>query len=501
MPTPGEASGLPSGRPLVEKAMQTISAYRMLEGCSALLAGVSGGPDSVCLLHLLLEYAGQKNIRLGVAHFNHGLRGAGADQDEAFVHSLANRYGLSFHTAKADVSREARASGRSVEEAGRRLRYRFFRKTADRMGFDRIALGHTQADNAEQVLMNILRGSGPAGLCGIPPVRRTVIRPLIRVSREEIMGYAEENRLSYRTDPSNTDPAFLRNRIRHQLLPLLKKQYNPAVEKTLNRMADIFREDEAWLEEVISVSLENARISSDSSECLLDLAALQTCHKAHLRRLLRRALEEVKGDLRSITHTHINAAIEMIYSRHPEGSIDLPSRIRVQKRRGCLAVRREICSLRNSLPAPSPPAYSYSLDLGRLPATIDIPEISASIAVSLRKSRGFPDFSGTDAPWLACFDLDRIQPPLVIRNPRPGDRFMPLGMKGRQKVKDCFINRKVPRDRRPFYPIVADKDAIIWIAGLQMAEKARITSASRRIVRAELRPASGFPPAETAPEK
>jgi tRNA(Ile)-lysidine synthase len=153
------------------------------------------------------------------------------------------------------------------------------------------------------------------------------------------------------------------------------------------------------------------------------------------------------------------------------------------------------------LPAPSPPAYSYSLDLGRLPATIDIPEISASIAVSLRKSRGFPDFSGTDAPWLACFDLDRIQPPLVIRNPRPGDRFMPLGMKGRQKVKDCFINRKVPRDRRPFYPIVADKDAIIWIAGLQMAEKARITSASRRIVRAELRPASGFPPAETAPEK
>src|SRR6056297_3907278 len=212
---------------LLKKTVQTVREYRMIPPGAAILAGISGGPDSVCLLHVLTLLAQSLRLRLGIAHLNHGLRSTDSDEDADFVRSLAEKQNLPFFYKKTDVRKTAQKSRQSLEEAGRNERYAFFDGILDSHGFDRIALGHHRDDNAELLLMNLLRGSGPSGLSGIPPVRGNIVRPLIRTGRKEIMGHLSDNGIDYCTDSSNADPAFLRNRIRKELLPMLEENYNP----------------------------------------------------------------------------------------------------------------------------------------------------------------------------------------------------------------------------------------------------------------------------------
>ncbi|MFP4531371.1 MAG: tRNA lysidine(34) synthetase TilS [Desulfobacterales bacterium] len=458
----------------------------MIDSRDKVLIGVSGGPDSICLWHALMALADQLNIRIGVAHLNHGLRGPASDEDAGFVRETAKHYNTPFFYQKVNIRDLANKYKRSLEEAGRMARYDFFQETAAAHGFDKIALGHHRDDNAEQVLMNVLRGAGLDGLAGIPPARDQIIRPLIRVCRQDILAYLAENRVAYVTDQTNADPLFLRNKIRHHLMPYLKKEFNPNLPDSLNRLSKICRSETDWLKELAIQALNQASIYQDKTELALSISSLKGGHRAHLRRMMRAGIKTVKGDLRRIRMAQIDAAVDLIYNASEMAWSDLSDRIRVEKKGDQLIIRQVSGNLRTDRPGPPMPAYQYHIQATDLPLDLWIPEIQKRITISAPYEADGLNIDDP-APAVAVFDLDRLRFPLIIRNPGPGDRFVPLGMRGSQKLKDYFINSKVPQPDRRFYPVLATEHKIIWLAGHRIAEAAKVTPASKRLVKAELK--------------
>ena len=479
---------------LLQKALQAIEKFQLVKPGESILAAVSGGPDSVCLLDLLVKLSPQMETSIGVAHLNHSLRGWEADQDSDFVRSLARTYDLPFYHEKRDIRAAAEKNGVSLEEAGRMHRYSFFNKVAGSQGYSRIALGHNSDDNAELFLMNLLRGSGPAGLKGMARIRGNIIRPLLDIKREAIMRYLSENELFYREDTSNADPAFLRNKIRHELLPLLEEKYNPSIRENLNRMADIFSAEEQWLEELVEEILARVASPSGPEESLLCISGLKALPTAQLRRVLRRAIETLKGDLRGITYSHMDAAARLVHSPRQRAWLDLPARIRLEKSGLHLHVRREAENLRKCRPTADRPIFRHDIHLENLPASLWIPEIGKTLRLTRLSDEQAAELKASLASRssrqedkiTAHMDLDRIQPPVIVRNPEAGDRITPLGMKGSQKIKDVFINHKVPRMQRAFFPVLCSRETILWLAGRVLSEKAKITPATRHILKAEL---------------
>ena len=465
---------------------RTIHAYDMIPARSRVLIGVSGGPDSICLWHVLMGLAHDFNIRIGVAHLNHELRTAASDRDASFVRELAEFYNTPFFYQKANIRSAAEKSRRSIEEAGRMARYAFFRETAAAHGFDKIALGHHRDDNAEQVLMNLLRGAGLDGLGGIPPVRDQFIRPLIRVCRKDVLSYLAENRLEYMTDQTNADNLFLRNRVRHQLLPLLEKGFNPNIAESLNRLSEICRSEKEWIDGLVLQTLDQVTRHRNKIQLTLSIAGLKRLHQAHLRRLVRTGIRQIKGDLRRIRMAQIDAAVGLIHSEKAMAWCDLPDRIRVEKQGDHLFIQQASQNLRETPSAQAPPAYEYAVQFADLPVEIFIPEIQKKIMMSAPDKTAFSEIDCQD-PSYVVFDLDRLRFPLIIRNPRPGDRFTPLGMKGSQKLKDYFINNKVPRPERWGYPVLVSGGEIIWIAGHRIAETVKVTQTSQKLIKAELK--------------
>lgn len=382
---------------LVAKALKTIERYTMISTEDHLLVGVSGGADSVALLLLLIELTQSddlhnrkikkehndpdsrldknlikgnvepSSIRIGVVHINHSLRGEESDQDESFVLDLARKHNLPCHTLKVDVAAVAKEKKLSFEEAARDVRYKFYKEIMERDGYTRVALGHNCDDNAELVLMNLLRGSGTRGVSGIPPVReRWIIRPLIEASKREIVEYLTSKSQPYVTDSSNADTAYLRNRIRHSLIPHLQEEYNPSVIDSLNRFSRIIMDEESWMEGETERIFSSARLSSADGlliedtllpsrdgmvydkkrELHLDLQVFAELHPALAKRLVRRAIEDVKGDLRRITLGHIDDILNLIASKVGGTTLHLPDRIHIIRRGKTICFKKESKPLR-----------------------------------------------------------------------------------------------------------------------------------------------------------
>ena len=305
---------------MLESALKTISRYNMLPSGARVAVAVSGGPDSVCLLHLLCELAPQFHLTLSVAHFNHKLRGDASDSDERFVAELATSLGLAFHRADADL----RAAGGNLEQAGRRGRRDFFTELIREGVADRVALGHTRDDQAETVLFRLLRGSGLAGLAGIYPLTEGgLIRPLIDVTRAEVIEYLRGRGLAWREDATNRDPRFARNRIRHDLLPQLRREWNPRLNEALAHLADLAQEEERWW------SAEMDRLAADAltgrnSGVEMRASMLVAAPRAAARRLVRQAIAQAKGDLRRIEYEHVESILELAAKREGAGRVRLP---------------------------------------------------------------------------------------------------------------------------------------------------------------------------------
>ncbi len=465
---------------------QTIAAYRMFEPNDKVLVGVSGGPDSVALLRVLVTLAPRFSLKLGIAHLNHSLRLQDADDDAKFVESLAGEYGLPFHLHKADVRKYQLEKKLSLEEASRRMRYAFFMDVAASNRFDKIALGHHCDDNAELVLMNLFRGSGPLGIAGIPPVRSgKIVRPFIKLRRTDIIEYLKLKKLKYVSDRSNLDQRHLRNRVRHHLIPLLETSYNPNIIATLNRLASIISFEEEWMDEVVQPVFDAAVSNIRENTVTLAVSGLEGLHTAALRRIIRKAIARIKGNLRRITFAHIDAVIRLLESRRAYGTLDLPDQVRVKRRKDVLLISKEKKALRDldlKSDADETPAYEYIIDM---PGKIFIPEIDAQVKLSEMRPENRPDFSCT-GHQAGFFDMDRLSFPLIIRNFRPGDRFKPLGMSGTQKLKDFFINHKVPRTQRAKCPILISRGKIIWVVGYRIDESVKVMPSTGNILKGEL---------------
>ena len=434
---------------MLERVRKTITRYNMLPAGARVAVAVSGGPDSLCLLHILDGLAAEYGVQLSVAHFNHKLRGAESDRDEHFAAGIAAGLGLPFHRAEGDVA----AAKDNLEQAARRARRDFFSQlmTTEAHGVDCIALGHTRDDQAETVLFRMLRGSGLAGLAGVYPVTGDgYIRPLIDVTRAEVAEFLRSRGIAWREDASNLDPRFARNRIRHRLLPQLCAEWNPRVRESLAHLADLAHEEERWW----SAHMDDlaARFLERHGEGVeFQLGAPARLPLAVKRRFLRRAISEAKGDLRGLEFEHIETVLQLMERPEGHGRLRLP---------GGLEVRRSCDWLRI---APARPLREFPPVALRLPgtyATGDGTEVCFEVQSGPSAERRGP---ANDATLKAAeLSLCRLPATLELRGWKPGDQYRPEGQIYGRKVKEMFQQAGVPSWRRPYWPIVGSGPMIVW---------------------------------------
>ncbi|QWV95029.1 tRNA lysidine(34) synthetase TilS [Geomonas oryzisoli] len=433
------------------------------------VVAVSGGADSVALLDILsrLEIEGLKLI---VAHLNHCLRGTHSDDDEKFVADLATGYRLPFVAIRVDVASFATAEGLSLEDAGRQARYAFFHEVARRRGATGIAVAHHLDDQAETVLIRLLRGAGATGLSAMKASGANLVkRPLLKVGREDIERYLKERGLTWRTDESNSDTTILRNSIRHELIPVLKK-YNPKVTERLAATAEILAADEELLDHLTAGAFDRLASSVDD-EVSFGIKALLQEHRGLRLRLYRHGLNELRGDLRCIALTHLEAIDRLAGSSRPNARLKLPGDLRVKR---CYDRLSFTCA-EPSVPRPwelvVPGEGSYPLENGMTLTVRRVPP---------------PEDPATGSRKIAYLSEDAAPFPWLVRPFSAGDRFTPLGMTGSQKVKELFINEKLPLHERGRVPLVFSNGEIVWVAGMRIGERARVTSKTGAVLRVEI---------------
>ena len=429
---------------------------------------LSGGPDSVALLHVLrtLERRGELMVA-AAAHFNHQLRGAEAVEDEAFCRGLTAAEGVPFLAGRADVAALARESGRSVEDAARRARYAWLEAAAAEVGADAIAVGHSQDDQAETFLLRLIRGAGPAGLAGIRPRSGLVIRPLLDIPRAELRTYATEHALPFRDDSSNADVRIPRNRIRLELLPQLSR-YSPAIAATLAREAALAREDDEFLDR-LAIESAGSLVLQESAAVTVDAAGLTALSPALASRVARKALTAAAPD-RFIGFQHIDDLLELARTGAEGAALTLP---------GVTAVRRGGRIVLGSV-AERPFSNSFRFPLS-IPGEVAVPGWALSAAwLDGALELKTPPARGDVAVVAAA----PLRGTLSVRTRRQGDTFRPLGMGGQgRKLQDFLVDRKVSRAERDSLPLVVDQDdRIVWVVGQSVAEDFRVTGPQQAVI-------------------
>lgn len=437
----------------------------MFQRGERVVVAVSGGPDSVCLLHLLLELSPQWDLSLRVAHLNHGLRPE-ADGEEEFVRRLAKDLSLPFSSRKVKV-KEMLRRGESLEEGARRIRYEFLKEVAEEVGARKIALGHTADDLVETVLFNIARGSGLEGLRGIPPLRRegefVFVRPLISIWREEIEAYLKGRGLEYVIDPSNLLPVFSRNKIRLEVMPLLQA-INPRAKSAIYRLSILAGEALSLLEEMAEERMKEV-LQWEEGRARIKGTSLSQLHPALQREVLRKVVERVKGDLLGIGREEIEGIMRI--ARGEGKGRSLPGDIEVRRKGEEIVIGRRV--------APLPP---FELPL-KVPGETEIPQLGVAIRAEIVEGRMMVRDREQREVTL---DMDCIRGELRVRNWRRGDRMIPLGMEKAKKLHDIFVDCKVPREKRSRIPIVVDEEGILWVVGLRLAERAKVREDTKRVL-------------------
>ena len=448
---------------MLRRVAQTVALHGMLHAGERVGVAVSGGPDSVALLLALRALAPELGLLLGVVHLNHGWRGAESDADEQFSRDLAASLGLDFIAERAPAAEP----GENLEQAGRRLRLEFFRRLIAEQRFDKIALGHTRTDQAETVLYRFLRGAATAGLSGIHPVlENSLVRPLIEVERAEVLDYLKSAGQAWREDATNRDLAFDRNRLRHQLLPQLEKEWNPGLTGTLAHLADWARDEESYWRAELE-RLAPAYLRREGRAVLLEAPQAAALAPAVERRLLRCAIEQVKGDLRGIDFEHLEQIRRLTSAAEGHGRVQIPG---VDVFRSFDQVRLAPLSEWGGLET-----RNFSLLLN-IPGTYEVPQTDTRFILRFRTCR---EYNEEELGWL---DWDRTPRPLWLRNWRPGDRLRPRGAAGEEKLKSLFQARKVPLWQRRSWPVVASQEVIVWSRGFGAAAEFAAGQESRTIL-------------------
>lgn len=428
----------------IDRVTQTIAKHSMLLPGERVGVAVSGGPDSVCLLHILSELIVRLNITLGVIHLNHQLRGSESDRDAKFVVDLAHRLGLEMNLKSFPVAAIAKEKGENLEQAARTVRYEFFTNLVDDSQYDKVAVGHTRSDQAETVLFRLLRGAGSAGLSGVrPKLTSQVVRPLIEHTRDEVMAYLTSNNHAYRLDSTNFDTAHARNRLRHNLLPQLQRDWNPNVVNTLANTAEWARaEEEEW--DTRLQPLEQSHLMLTEYGLSFRVDSIKTLSLATIRRLLRRAIKNVRGDLLGISFTHIESLRQLTETPKGTGSLDLPG-MHAERSFGEIHLRP------TKLPSTGRALYRVNVDA---PGCFSGPWGGFSLTLKLHHREVSSSKQGYNGDWRGLLDWEKVPRPLYLRNWRAGDSYRPVGRSGVKKLKSLFQEKQVAIWHRETWPVL-----------------------------------------------
>jgi len=458
---------------MLEQVAKTIARYSMFQPGQRVGVAVSGGADSVCLLHVLRELAPRWNLRLVVLHLDHKLRGEESRQDAAFVRRLAAKLDLPFGLQETDVGALCRETGENLEQAARAVRLEFFQRERQAGTIDRVATGHTRSDQAETVLFRFLRGAGTAGLAGIRPVTDAgIVRPLIESDRAGIERYLRERGIAWRTDSTNASTAFARNRIRHELLPQLTLDWNPAMTETLAHTADWALAEEAYWEAEMA-RLAPAHLVHEPPAVLIDIDPLVALPLSVARRLVRRAIEIAKGDLRGVGFGHLAGVLELTASAEGHGRLQIPG----------LDIFRSFDRLRIAPPAlDNLDNRNYRLPLP-VPGAVQLPGQKMVVHTELFENTNVTEtLSDVYNGCVGCLDWNRLCSPLEIRNWRPGDQYQPVGHSGAEKIKVLFHQARVPLWERRHWPVVTMGEVILWARRFGPASGFAATPGSRPVL-------------------
>jgi len=441
--------------------------------------GVSGGPDSVALLHLLNMLSLDMGFRIAVAHLDHGLRPE-SPSDAEFVRAMARKLGAPVRLKKVEVAALASAHGVSVEEEGRRVRYAFFEKVRDSAGCDVIATAHHMEDQIETFFLRLFRGSTLRGLGGIPAKRDRVIRPLIRTRRSHILRFLEEEQIPYRVDTSNLDAATDRNFVRNRIVPVMAERF-PDFREPLTRTIGMIHDEDRFLDE-LATDLYKQAIIKAGDDLTMDVDLLRRAPDVLLSRALLKALYDLSGPDVRWTSAHVNAVISLVLNQSPSATVQLP---------GGIVLRREYCriisgSIQKAAKEGASGKAGYEITVSA-PGRVLVPQSDSVLTFRLLDRNPGATCELPAIPDTAFFDAEKAGFPLTIRSPVPGDRFKPWGIEGTRKLKKILIDLKIPVRLRAGLPLLVKDGEILWVPGIRRGRGAAVDSSTKTILEVTLR--------------
>ncbi len=452
-----------------DKVLSTIREYNLIQEHDNIVVGVSGGPDSMALLYVLLEIRDVINFNIHIAHVNHGVRGEDAKSDQLFVEKIASKLNLPYYTINVNMIEYGKEKGISSEEAGRELRYGFFREILYNLGGGKIAVAHNMNDQAETLIMRFLRGTGIDGLKGMDFITKDIIRPILGIDRKEIEAFIEKNNIETVLDKTNLESVYSRNKVRLELLPYIEENFNPNIINTLWRMSRISSLDSSFLEEFSERRYNIIVKNKDKHSIILDGDKLLQEHKSIQQRIIRYSILKINDSLQGITETQISSVINLFLNSDTGKKIHLSNNIIVRISYGDLIIEK---AMKKEVKK-----YHFSL---KSPGSNDIDEIGYSFNIEIFSMYdGFTINKGTNIKY---FDFDMVKGNLSVRNRLDGDRLVPFGMRGTKKLKDYFIDEKVPKEIRDKVPLVVDDENILWVVGYRINDLYKITKKTKTIL-------------------
>jgi tRNA(Ile)-lysidine synthase len=446
-----------------------IRRHELIARSESVLIALSGGPDSVALLHLLTRLRKSMNLSLTAVYINHLIRKRAAKKEEEFCQALCDRHALDLDIVTEDIPALAKRRKKGVEETARDFRYDVFELLAEEDGHDRIALGHHMDDRIETVLFRILRGTGTSGLVGIPIKRDKIIRPLYRLSRQDILAYLQKHKLDYCVDSSNEDAYFSRNFIRNRLLVQIRKRLNPQVDRAILNLSEIAAEEEGFLERLTDTAVRKSARMTPAGKIELDLNGLAAYDTAIRRRLLRRCVKTL-SPRRLAPDKEVTDRLDQLVTTGGK-TLPLPGRLRAIKIDDKLVIhRRDRC------------VFDQPLEPGRL-CRLDLPSMDFRSRV-IRQRSGSP--ARERKSRIVTLDWQKLHLPLHVRNIRAGDRFRPLGLGGTKKIGDYLTDRKVPAVYRDEIPVVCDAKGVVWLVGYEIDDRVKVDRNTGKVVSIEV---------------
>ena len=459
---------------IINSVRQTIKRENLIEKNDKILIALSGGPDSICLLDIMIKLKDEYNLTLYAAHLNHRIRGIDAQEDSLFCQKICKKNNVTFFVKNIDIPELAVQQSRGVEEVARDVRYDMFFDIKNKLGINKIAVAHNLDDQAETMLMKMFRGSGIQGLRGIDYKRKDgIIRPLLDIYKSQINEYCDVNNLNPRIDKTNFESDYSRNKVRLDLIPYIENNYCENIKQILSRTANVIRDDYNYIEEVSKEHYELLVKNKSDDEIILDLPLLKNTDTAIQKRVIRLAILDIMGNLNNIENVHIIDSLSLL-EKSDGKIINLPKNLKAY-------IKNEDYVITTKNQENEEITYEYNIEINGKTVVNEIGLTVTTSVLPAKDSLALPV-----SKYIKVFDYDKIVGSLYVRSRKIGDKLSPIGLTGTKKIKDILINKKIPADTKYMFPIISDDEQILWLLGYRISENYKMDDSTQRVIRIQL---------------